>query len=127
MDDDCEEIYISGLFKRYCKRLVKLENVIFADWVVWYDRIGKLYVKLFYEMDIDGFLLERFVDYFYNDDNEGDEKEFSKVKKRNKVRIIRSVWFNKEVEFEKYYREILMLFILWRNEEIDFIGVYFIF
>lgn len=27
MDDECEEIYTSGLLKRYCKRPAKLENL----------------------------------------------------------------------------------------------------
>ena len=94
------------------------------DWAAWYDRTGKPYVKLSYEMDTDGFPSERFVDHFHNNDNEGDEKEFSKAKKRNKARIIRSVWFNKEAEPEKHYREILMLFTSWRNEETDLIGAY---
>lgn len=31
MDDDCEEIYTSGLLKSYCKRPIKLENVTLAD------------------------------------------------------------------------------------------------
>ena len=124
MDDDCEEIYTSGLLKRYCKRPAKVENVTLVDWAAWYDRTGKPYVKLSYEMDTDGFPSKRFVDHFHNDDNEGDEKEFSKAKKRNKARIIRSVWFNKEAEPEKHYREILMLFTSWRNEETDLIGAY---
>jgi len=35
MDDDCEEIYTSGLLKRYCKRPAKLENVTLVDWAAW--------------------------------------------------------------------------------------------
>ena len=44
------------------------------------------------------------------------------VKKRNKARIIQSCWFNKEAEPEKYYRELIMLFTSWRNEEVDLIS-----
>jgi hypothetical protein len=32
------------------------------------------------------------------------------VKKRSHARIIRSVWFNKESQPEKHYREFIMLF-----------------
>jgi len=32
MDDDCEEIYTSGLLKRYSKGPVKLEDVTLAYW-----------------------------------------------------------------------------------------------
>jgi len=42
--------------------------------------------------------------------------------KRNKARIIRSVWFNKEADPEKHYRELLMLYTAWRTEETDLLG-----
>lgn len=61
------------------------------------------------------------------DDNHDDsteiEKAIGKTKRRTKARIIRSVWFNKEAESEKHYRELLMLFTPWRNEETDLIGM----
>ena len=62
--------------------------------------------------------------YDENDDNiEANEKCTSgKTKKRTTARIIRSVWFNKETEPEKHYRELIMLFTSWRNEETDFIS-----
>ena len=34
MDDDSEEIYTSGLIKRYCKRPTKLESLTLAHWAV---------------------------------------------------------------------------------------------
>ena len=39
------------------------------------------------------------------------------------MRIIRNVWFNKETEPEKHYRELLMLFTPWRNEEPGLLGI----
>ena len=62
--------------------------------------------------------------YDENDDNiEANEKCTSgKTKKRTTARIIRSVWFNKETEPEKHYRELIMLFTSWRNEETDLIS-----
>ena len=45
-----------------------------------------------------------------------------KNKKRSKTRIIRSVCFDKEVDPEKHYRELVMLFTSWRNEKTDLIG-----
>ena len=44
------------------------------------------------------------------------------IKKRSQARIIRSVWFNKEAQPEKHYRELIMLFTPWRNEQTDLIG-----
>ena len=119
MDDDSEEIFISGLLKRYCKRPAKLENLTLADWAAWYDRTEKPYVKQTNEVDFDGLPLETFID-----DNKIEDKNVectknscSKTKKRTKARIIRSVWYNKEAEPEKHYWELMMLFTPWRNEE----------
>ena len=39
-----------------------------------------------------------------------------------KPRIIRSAWFNVDSHPEKHYRERIMLFTAWRNEETDLIG-----
>ncbi len=55
-----------------------------------------------------------------NDDHEENEN-VQKNKKRAKARIIRSVGFNKEVDSEKHYCELIMLFTSWRNETTDLI------
>ena len=55
--------------------------------------------------------------------NEGTMRKRQKhLKKRAKSRIIRSIWFNKESHPEKHYRELLMLFTAWRNEDSDLLG-----
>ena len=126
MDDDCEEIYTSGLLKRYCKRPAKLEHLTLADWAAWYDCSGQQYVKPTNELDADGLPLETFIDDDHNDDDDDEvsKKICSKTKKRTKDRVIRSVWFNKETEPEKHYRELIMLFTPWRNEETDLLGIF---
>ena len=68
MDDDNEEIYTSGLIKRYSKRPAKLEHLILADWAAWYDSCGKPYIKHTEELDFDGLPLEHFLDDNQNDD-----------------------------------------------------------
>ena len=125
MEDDCEDIYTSGLLKRYCKRPTELENLTLADWAAWYDSSGKPYIKKSNRLDTDNLLLETCID---DDHNKDDAKlcmteTCSKTKKRAKARIIRSVWFNREAEPEKHYRELIMLFTPWRNEETDLIGL----
>lgn len=40
-------------------------------------------------------------------------------KKRAKARIILIVRFNKESHPKKHFRELIMLFTAWRNEEVD--------
>ena len=110
-DDDSDEIYTSGLIKRYCKRPAKLESLTLADWAAWYDSSGKPYVKQTNELDVDGLPLESFIDDNQDDDDiKNNESSCGKTKKRTKPRIIRSVWFNKESEPEKHYCELIMLF-----------------
>ena len=78
--------------------------------------------KKSHKLDIDNLPFETNINGI-NDDEEEEEKEPSKNKKRSRPRIIRSVCFNKEVDSEKHYRELIMLFTAWRNEETDFIGI----
>ena len=96
-----------------------------ADWAAWYDSCDKLYIKKSPKLDIDDLPLE--TNFNDNDDEEEDKEEKEpcgkqKNRKRSKARIIRSVCFNKEVNSEKHYRELIMLFTAWRNEETDLIG-----
>ena len=118
MDDDCEEIYTSGLFIRCRKRPITLQNLTLAGWVAWYDSCQKPSVKQTNEVDIGGLPLESFIDDNQNDDDEHDQLISSKTKRRSKARIIISIWFNKQTEPKKHYRELIMLFTPWRNEEL---------
>ena len=70
--------------------------------------------------------MESCIEHHKNDDDLNDDKvnenQCGKTKKRNKARIIRSVWFNKDADPEKHYRELIMLYTAWRNEETDLLG-----
>ena len=113
----------------HIKRPKQLENITLADFVAWYD-LSTPYDKQTNVLDTDDLLIETSCnDDQHNDDGEGNsatdgnvETRSKLVKKRSKARIIRSCWFNKDIEPEKYYRELLMLFTSWRNEETDLIG-----
>ena len=102
-----------------------LQNVTLADWAAWYDSCG-----IRSELDIDNFPKETLIDDENNDDELCDQsttdnvKTKSNIKKRTNSRIIRSVWFNQEAQPEKHYRELIMLFTPWRNEETDLISHY---
>ena len=127
MEDDCEEIYASSLLDRYAKRPAQLEQLTLADWAAWYDLPGKPFVKKSFETDIDDLLLETSINEQGNDDDdEGEtyqiECKLQKDKRRSRARIIRSVGFNKVSDSEKHYRELIMLFTSWRNENTDLIG-----
>ena len=56
-----------------------------------------------------------------NDDDLFDSNAINN-KKRSKARIIRSVWYNHEKNPEKHYRELIMPFTLWRNEDTDLLA-----
>lgn len=132
-DDDSGDIYTGHLIKRYTKRPASLEHLTLADWAAWNDTDTKPYIKQSKELDSDSLLLETAInevndDDYNNDDGDDDNHTHSKCKssKKNKrrkiVRIIRSVWFNKETEPEIYFRELIMLFTSWRNDNTDLIG-----
>ena len=129
LDDDSEEVHTSGLLNRYMQRSPSLENISLADWAAYYDSCQKPFTKKSRATDIDNLPLET----LDNDENNDDElvecvKEVTNIgkqvkpKKRLKPRIIRSVWFNVDTHPEKHYRELIMLFTSWRNEETDLIG-----
>ena len=122
MEDDCEEVYTTGLLQRYAKRPFSLEHLTLADWVAWYDLSQKPYVKKSFQNDTDKLPLETGTDE--NDDTLPDESRSNKEtnRKRSSARIIRSVWFNKEKDPEKHYRELIMHFTSWRNEETNLIS-----
>ena len=128
--DESEEVHSSGLLNRYIKRPSSLENVnnTLADWAALYDSRQKPFVKKSEDIDTDNLPLET-ADDEENDDelpdcaNEAMQNiKQSKPKQRIRPRIIRSVWFNVRSHPEKHYRELIMLFTSWRNEETDLIG-----
>ena len=122
LEDESDEIYASGLISRYTKRPANLENLSLADWAAWYESHNKSYIKPCHELDIDNYPLETNVD---NNDDDNLEKEINRQnKKRSKARIIGSVCFNKNVDSEKHYRELIMLFTSWRDEMSDLLKNY---
>ena len=123
MEDDCEDVYSTGLLQRYVNRTASLEHLTLADWAAWYDSCGKPYVRKSFINDLDNLPLETANDD-ENDDELCNENTITdkKNKKRSKSRVIRCVWFNKEKDPEKHYRELIMLFTPWRNEEKDLLG-----
>ena len=121
MEDDCEEVYTGGLLQRYAKRPFTLEHLTLADWAAWYDSSGKPYIKISFQNDTDNLPFETASEN--NDDDFCNElSNEKKNKKRSIARVIRSVWFNKEKDPEKHYRELIMLFTPWRNEETDLLA-----
>ena len=129
MEDDSEEIQSGGLLKRYVERPECMQNVTLADWAAWYDSCGQTcYRKTNEKTDFNDLPIE-------NEDELNDDEIFNdtfdviptiskSIKKRSQARIIRSVWFNREAQPEKHFRELLMLFTPWRNEVTDLLKNY---
>ena len=111
---------ITNFYRRWTP---KLEDLTLADWAAWYDNCSsKPYVKKSHDIDIDGLPLQKYIDEQNDDDDEFVKTTSSKARRRSKARVLRSVWFNKQKELEKHYRELSMLFTPWRNEETDLLG-----
>ena len=41
VEDDCEDVYTTGLLQRYAKCPFRLEHLTLANWDAWYDSCGK--------------------------------------------------------------------------------------
>ena len=63
-------------------------------------------------------------DEIFNDTSDVIPTISKSIKKRSQARIIRSVWFNREAQPERHFRELLMLFTPWRNEVTDLLKNY---
>ena len=123
LSDDCEEIQSGGLLKRYAERPECMQNITLADWAAWYDSCGKkCYRKTSKKCDVDNLLLENKEeendDELLLNDNPGVSTGSKELNKRIQARIIRSVWFNKEAQPEKHYRELLMLLLLGKMKKL---------
>ena len=115
------EIMSDNIIKRYSRRPKALENWCLADYVSQLDII--------YPNEN-----EHKVDEDQNDDTITDmdiDQEFDetqtiltlrsgiKIRRRSKFKVIRYVRFNLKSDEENHYREKLLLFLPWRNEETD--------
>ena len=140
MDDDDENVESRGLITRYEERPESLENTCLADFACWYtaNKAVSFQSRKATNTSGDGYLKENspsVTSESQNDDNDeaeegehidrGEEKQIDmnqEYRKRAVPRILRTCRFNKEKEEEKHYRELLMLYSAWRQEEVDLIG-----
>ena len=135
MDDDDENVESRGLITRYEERPENLENTCLADFACWYTEnkaVSSLRLRKTTLVSGDGYLKENspsVASESQNDDDEhratGEEKQtdlHQEYRKRSVPRILRTCRFNKEKEEEKHYRELLMLYTTWRQENVDLIG-----
>ena len=133
MLDKSTDIESDNIIKRYQRRPHKLEELCLANFVPWFNCVKRKdsddSTNCSTSETSDDFLLETEL----NDDpsaenNQTDDTTGYKLKgemklvKKKRAMIVRSVRFNKEKDPENYYREQLMLYTPWRNEQKDLIN-----
>ena len=137
LPEESTEIDANNIVKKYAKRSEALEEFCLADFVSKVVSVSKLKTDELQMHDIDE---NRFTDV-------DDEQEFDhmcntlgtgsidkvrysitndnyRIVLRTKPKIIRYVKYDERVDPDNYYREQLMLFYPWRNEEVDLLGGY---
>ena len=137
LPDNSTNIESDNIIKRYQRRPRKLEELCLANFVAWFNCVKDKHsddssTSCNTTETSDDFLLESDLTDNVDDDPPAennaieDTTEYKlkggmKLVKRKRAKIIRSVRFNKEKEPENYYREQLMLYTPWRNEQKDLI------
>ena len=132
LPEESTDIEANNIVKRYSKRPDTLENYCLADYVSKVISVKKIEKE-------DPQTKEQLLSGNQSDEDDNDtfhhsvsglfEKqrysviiEDSKITLRSNPKIIRYVKYNKTVDPENFFREQLMLFYPWRNEETDLLN-----
>ena len=127
------DVESENVIQRYSKRPRQLGKLCLADYVskvdITYPKGNKFSEKVDDTNDDDSFVNtssdesdDIFDDNIQSSDLLFEAKNGTKYKKRKVPRIIRYVKYNRKRDPENYFREQLMLFVPWRNEQKDLIG-----
>ena len=127
------DVESENVIQRYSKRPRQLGNLCLADYVskvdVTYPKGKKFSEKVDDTNDDDSVNSSGDESDDSLDDNNSqssdllfEAKNGTKYKKRKVPRIIRYVKYNRKRDPENYFREQLMLFVPWRNEQKDLMG-----
>ena len=123
-----------NVIQRYSKRPKQLSKFCLADYVSKVDIIYPKGIKVPEKVNdkndddrCDSSSSNESEDSLDDDNSRGSDllyktKNGTKYKKRKVPRIIRYVKYNKKKDPENYFREQLMLFVPWRNEQKDLLG-----
>ncbi|XP_070203473.1 uncharacterized protein [Littorina saxatilis] len=130
MDDDDTEVACKGLIDRYADRPKELENVCLAEFATSFEtKKSNNYQKKAEakkEFVPEGDDEEDVTDEISGRDNRsGETYELNDGKvlyRRRKPKVLRSVRYSVENDSEKHHRELLMLYLPWRNETTDLIA-----
>ena len=135
MPDKSTDVESDNVIKRYQRRPRGLDNVCLADFVACFNCVkdSTQFSQVASQSEIPSVSYLPETDFADNVDDdppceENNENDASmefpmrggfKLVKRRNPRIIRSVRFSKEKDPQNYYREQLMLYTPWRNEQKD--------
>ncbi|CAF4606665.1 unnamed protein product, partial [Rotaria sp. Silwood2] len=122
LEPDSKDVFVEGLIDMYINRPDEMKNVCLADFASLYNISKK---KTGYTEIIQNSDNEDIVDDEIDDKNTALKMKNGKgwIKKRTKKKIIRYRNFKLHQDPENYYREQLMLFLPWSNEEEDLIYI----
>lgn len=133
LPDSSDDIESDNCIKRYQRRPKKLENLCLADFIAWYNCTNQKASPNNVSRTTDDFLPENGNDFndelFDINETQSEEVDFKteeydlrggfKLTRRTVPKVFRSVRYNKNKDPENYYREQLMLYVPWRNEDKD--------
>lgn len=132
MDDEDESIECSSLISKYAERPSDIETITLAEFASYYQKIEDRKIirsKSLTRQTVDNLLPETDLIGKEDDfeDNEADDStpkssrnqhvKQPQYRRRKRGFIIRFVHFNPDVDIEKFYRENIMLYYPWREEE----------
>lgn len=101
--DESRDIFKISIFDKYARRPMELEEICLADFVAFYTEDKRA------QDDID-------------DDEEvgpNEERRSARMKRRERARILRYRRYKLIQDEFNYYREQILLFSPWRNEEVE--------
>ena len=135
MPQDSTEIEADNVIKRYARRHEILEGYCLADYITKVVSVSKMPTEKTQIHE------KNEIEYCANDDeyedecddNVADTSTMSKIRYsirqgnykivlRTKPKVLRYVNYSKKVDCENYYREQLMLYLPWRDEEDDLLN-----
>ena len=132
LPDNSTEIESDNILKKYSRRPRALEDLSLADFVAWYEVQAEC-KTLHSKVDASCYLPENQPldncddDVTVDSQTQDEERSFTipgglVLFKRKRMKVIRSVRYNKEKDSENFYRERLMLYVPWRNEMKDLLA-----
>ena len=123
MDDDETKLHYDDKISQYKRRTKNLSDVSLAGYFAFYNncKINQSR-KSRNKVSVDGYPNEILNDEnAVNDDEDPQSTDLDVFveKRRNRARILRCVRYNVDINSEDYFREKIMLYTSWRNEETD--------